>query len=181
MRAINGTAMVVLIVCTTAFAPFADAKRVSGEFSGSGTLAQLDLDGDGNATAGSNVSVGTGTLGPTHGWGVSELSPWDGTSFCSDTELKQFFSASATVTRVESGDIYYTRFEDGSLCYNYTDGSFTFSGHDTVTGGTGIFAGATGRIGTTGKGQVLIRDANGGAAMSAFSGSIKGDIVLRTR
>ena len=181
MRLINGTAIAVMIVCVSAFAPLAQAKRVSGEFSGSGTLAQLDLDGDGTATAGSNTSVGSGTLGTTHGWGVSELAPWDGTSFCSDTELKQFFTAGATSTRIESGDMYYTQFEDGSLCFNYRDGTFTFSGHDTVTGGTGVFADATGRIATTGKGKLLLRDATGGAALSAFSGSTKGEIVLRSR
>ena len=181
MSVINGAAVVVVIVCAWAFAPLAEAKRVSGEFSGAGTLAQLDLDGDGTATAGTNESIGSGTLGSTNGWGVSELAPWDGTSFCSDTELKQFFTSGATATRVESGDMVYTQFEDGWLCYNYQDSTFTFNGHDTVSGGTGIFAGATGRIATTGKGKVLLRDANGGAAMSVFSGSTRGEIVFRAR
>ena len=181
MSVINGAAMAMMIVCVSAFAPLAEAKRVSGEFSGSGTLAQLDLDGDGTATAGANESVGSGTLGPTRGWSVSELAPWDGTSFCSDSELKQSFTSGASANRVESGDMYYTQFEDGSLCYNYRDSTFTFSGHDVVSGGTGIFAGATGRIATTGKGKVLLRDASGGAAMSAFNGSTKGEIILRNR
>jgi hypothetical protein len=181
MSVINGMTVAVAIVCVSAFAPLAEAKRVSGEFSGSGTLTQLDLDGDGTASASSNVSVGSGTLGLTHGWGASELAPWDGTSFCSDTELKQVFTASATAVRVESGDVYYMQFGDGWLCYNYQDSTFMFTGHDTVSGGTGVFAGATGRITTTGKGKVLLRDANGGAAMSAFSGTTKGEIVLRVR
>lgn len=181
MRLINGTAIAVMIVCVSAFAPLAQAKRVSGEFSGSGTLAQLDLDGDGTATAGSNTSVGSGTLGTTHGWGVSELAPWDGTSFCSDTELRQVFTSGASAIRIESGDMYYTQFEDGFLCYNYQDSTFTFSGHDSVTGGTGVFAGATGRIATSGAGKVLRRDASGGAAMSAFSGTTKGEIIFRPR
>lgn len=180
MRLKSGVGILVLIMFSVAFAPIAEAKRVSGQFSGSGTFANLDLDRDGIASGGSNTSVGDGTFGPTHGWGVSELLPWDGTSFCSSTELRQYFSASATTTRIDSGDAYYTEFEDGSLCFNFRDNTFTFSGHDRVAGGTGIFEGATGRIATTGSGKVLSRDAEGRAALSAFRGVTRGEIIFRS-
>jgi len=171
-----------LLVCTLIFAPMAEARRLAGDFSGAAIQAQTDINGDGdNSTSATAAFEGRSSFGVVTTTGASEFLVWDGMSFCGSTAVTVNYAAASAVMRFDSGDLLYLKLIAGSACYDYVNHSFTFSYDSSVTGGTGSFAGATGVVTTTGKGQNLLFDANDRGVLTAVRGTFKGDVATPPR
>jgi hypothetical protein len=157
----------------------AHADSMKGSFSGWSVATEIDADGDGN-TATASTAQGWSAWGPTTGSSLSETAPTGG--FCDgDPNNIEFAYTSGTgVTRFRKGDLLYTRVTGGTLCFDLTTASFTFTVSLEVTGGTGRFEGATGAFTDTGSGIALADEPlpSPRVTHSASSGTSEGEILL---
>jgi len=173
----------LLLVATLLIAPRAEAKS---RFSGSAVANEIDVDDDG-MTGDTLTFRSRGRFGNGLGQAHNELAPWDMMTFCGATSILLFYTVSTQVTTYANGDQLYQNLDNGTLCLNLEDSSFSFEIHLDVTGGTGKFQGATGSSTLTGSGQLLQGDPvpngpdpglPGRGAFSAFSGRTIDHIVL---
>jgi hypothetical protein len=172
---------IVCSVVVVALAPLAEARQVQvyGQSDETYIPTQVDTDGDTRQLATYFISQGTGTFGRVSGTGLTELAPWDNSTFCGPTDVQLKYASLSGVSRIElTGDKYFTKLVDGTLCYDYVDHTYTYSFTTSVTGGTGIFAGATGTLTGTGSGVTLQLDYAGNGVFGANHSVGKGTIEL---
>jgi hypothetical protein len=182
----------------------AASLKFSSTLSGSGATVTMDIDNDACGTAvictelsSLNTYAGTSTggiePGAFTGQSVDETDPVAGTGcFFDPTHVKgctlgtvtdacEFtFVGSAGASRTTStGDILTAKTVSGTECIDVSHGlPFNFAGSatDTITGGSGKYAGATGTAKERFSGQVLTNDFNG-HGFAWFQDSIKGTII----
>ena len=141
----------LLLVATLLIAPRAEAKS---SFSGSAVANEIDVDDDG-MTGDTLTFRSRGRFGNALSQAHNELAPWDMMTFCGATSVLLFYTVSTQVTTYANGDQLYQSLNNGTLCLDFEDSSFTFEITLDVTGGTGKFQGATGSSTLTGSGQLL--------------------------
>jgi hypothetical protein len=146
---------------------------IEATFSGSATLAGVDLNGDELLGASHGQGAGLGTLGKFTWDSLSEPNP----DFVFDTErcpllLEVQFYAFTVVLRYNSGDLLYLRLEPGDEGFGCLDPvTYANSGVAdlTVVGGTGRFAEKTGAAHLEIFVETLLRSGAGGFA---FGGGV---------
>lgn len=149
---------------------------IDATFSGSATLAGVDLNGDGILGASHGQGVGRGTLGKFAWDSLSEPDP----NFIPDTErcpslLEVQFDAFSVVLRHNAGDLLYLRLEPGDEGYGCLDPvTFTNSGVAdlTILGGTGRFAQTAGSARVELVIETLLRSGAGGFAFGGGVGTL---------
>ena len=98
---------------------------------------------------------------------------------CMKTDTGRELFISLTVRAIElTGDKYFSKLVDGTLCYDYVHHTYTYSFTTTLTGGTGIFEGATGTFTGTGSGIALQQDYAGNDVFGSNHTVSKGTINL---
>ena len=136
----------------------ASAQEIKGSFSGSGFNSADDSNDDGEASSVMEFNGRFSLFGRFTARSRGENLPWDGSSFCSPTEIRFAPLSIDTIFTTENGDMIYTQLYDGGssndLCFDVVDGSFRRTFQNQFIGGTGRFADASGYISCdlTGKG-----------------------------
>jgi len=185
VRVLRGLAGVMALIFAASGVVHPATKTITGKLSGTNVAVPLDLDGDSCFTAANGATICTDSSaysneagkssdsGSFTAQGVEEvrLVPGSGCivpGFASCTLAGSSVQGCAvrTVRREivyrdsSSGDLLFTS-GSGTGCIDLSSGppfNITGSGTETIIGGTGKNAGATGRLITTGHGQQLLFD-----------------------
>jgi hypothetical protein len=174
----NATSLGAILLALGLLLAAADARadgrslRYRATFSGSDHPTETDTNADGEK-ARFAISQGRSSLGSftTLNWG--EVLPWDGSSFCSATEIQlqsRFFELTQTFS---DGSRLFFELASGRVCVDVTTGAIAVELGLQVVGGSGRFAGASGQ--TTVEARVDRSFPNG---LGAFSGTSAGTIVV---
>jgi hypothetical protein len=177
------------LLCTTfAFVSWSAARVAQAReihlrlsYSGSALSTQGDTNHDG-------IKAGLGTvscksnLGRCTAQGVGEAvvaGPATCPNGSAGIDLTLLPGTGHGVTRFEeSGDLLFGQLSSETVCYDPSTGTQFKSGTDTITGGTGRFAGATGQTEFRGTQWPLYVDADGNG-FAAQEGTVTGTIVVR--
>jgi len=158
----------------------ATGQTCRGTATGSSTTS-AEIDSDMNGELG---SIGTGEgrdscHGPFTSSSAAEVEDWDSVSYC---DFDEYFTPSGVVLnylsisqviRYRNGDLMFTELDDSQpswFCYHWENPSeSTYEVHTVITGGTGVFKGATGTTVGTGRSYAL---QNMGASAGKFTSEI---------
>ena len=151
---------------------------LKASFSGSFVNTQSDTNGDGQK-GGLNTGGFKGTLGSGTFQSVVEL-VFSGPGTCPNGNPGFNFTSlpgtGHSVGRHDStGDLTFTEVTE-TLCFDPATLIQFFSGTETITGGTGRFAGATGSDTFSGTAKTLFEDAAGNF-FGEFSGTLEGTLI----
>ena len=141
----------------------------TGSFSGSVIAGYFDFDHPDESTpAFSGTFAGKDSrFGKFTGQSVTEVTP-DGQTCTPPSGVPgtgaEFTFANggggSVVIRDDGGDLHFDTVTDFTQCLDPSSGAYSFIFHDTTTGGTGKFQGATGTLTATGTGAILAGDAS---------------------
>jgi hypothetical protein len=143
-------------------------------FSGSSVRGGGDVDGDGLVGSVAFARL-RGSLGASDSQSVNELGPFAG-DLCGPAVIRQDYIYSTAVRVFPDGDVLTSELDasiPSFLCFDVVERTFTFEIHRVVTGGSGRFENATGRLVATGSGRQLGADATG-SVQSVFTGEQTG-------
>lgn len=130
------------------------------------------------AVAGHSTSSVQSNLGTFEAGARTESLPWDGVTLCWEPDrgvpigIVLVKLNDSSVWRFDDGSMIFTRFIEGINCFDWQDGSSTFDFDSEIVGGTGLFAGATGTISTSG----IVH--GGGPGAVGYTGTVTGTLVL---
>ena len=182
MRKIVGVICTILAAASLLFTAAAQAEPF--KLTGSGWANSTELDGNGNGFRISIITTfGTGTFGKSVSNATTETGGVIG--LCSlDNEPSIFrleILARTSVTRFASGALLYTTLATGgqlsSICFDPANQTLAGEIHMEITGGTGLFAGATGTLLRTTNAEVLLSE-GGRVVQVAGTVSTEGEIFL---
>jgi hypothetical protein len=133
------------------------SQKLTSQASGTLTVTSIDLDGDFIPGFISSYKGSLSPFGPFSAQGFIESSPT--TNKCTtpngEAGTESTLVAGSDVLRIDStGDLIFSTTTIFTACFGI-DSSFSFSFTDTITGGTGKFANATGSINVTGTGVIV--------------------------
>lgn len=155
----------------------AAAAQFNSSFQGATSATEIDIDADG-VPAGLGLLRGRGTAGPVTLHTVFEAGVAANTR-CGAGEIQNDLVALSSVIQDEQGSQLLSALVKGHICINTSTGVITSKAKSQVLGGTGRFAGASGRLTTTCQGFILAVDvvaAGPRPAHTALSCQIKGQI-----
>ena len=151
--------------------------KLNGSGASTGVVTGDPDSGEPLVNRGISNAVSTGSLGSTHTSGRSELGDWDGITLCEYAPgvigVLLVYESGTNIDTAANGDQLFRRISaspDSTLCFDFTDGRFTFTIYTDIVGGTGRFAGASGTAVTTGSGS------NVDDGHSAFQFSLEGEL-----
>ena len=172
-----GFAMVLLMVVASGRAEALELT-LSGSLDGTFVSTPIDTNGDGTT-----ATLGLGTLSTALGkftvQNVAEfLFPLAAPVICPTDNVEfPFLLNTGIITSGLTGDQIFFEFFTGTLCFDPTTGIGTASGAGNITGGTGLFEGATGTLtGVTTVTHVLF-DSAGNMAFGSRNGTAAGTLI----
>ena len=112
--------------------------------------------------------------------------PVPATDRCPEGSTLEFhLQQNHSVSTEENGDQLFAEIKtnDATLCFNESDGTFSFTGHGTITGGTGHLKGASGTFESRGTGKYLVFGFKKGifGGFGHYNGTTTGKLTLPTR
>lgn len=172
----------LLVVASVLVAAPAGAAKFTVNYSGATSGTEMDIDDDGVPgvlATGSGKGKGAAKGGnPVTSHAVFDAAP-AATTNCAADELENQLTASTNVLQDSKGNQLYLLLDSGYLCVDGTFTTFTMKIKETVIGGTGKFAGASGTATTTCSGVFLEIDfitGGGRPAHGAYDCKTKGKI-----
>jgi hypothetical protein len=170
-----GTVMGLALAFAT---PFVAAEPFQATFSGWSVAATMDVNAD--AISGFSTTVsGVGRFGRFQAHTVSETGPVTG--ICGPTAVTLEFTVWSNIQRFADGDLLYYSLDESQaskVCFDYVSGALSNEIHALISGGTGRFKNATGRVVLNATGDQTLADTAGNGVHSSVSGTVEGEILL---
>jgi len=156
------------------------AEEFSGTYAGTFTENRMDLNDDGTVGGWDTARADT-TIGQLNFQETMERQPVASpTGLCPTGQLEfELVFGTGVDTAADTSQIFY-QIDESPVCLDPATFTFTGTAQESILGGTGRFAGATGNFESTFTGSYLVFDDSpeSNQGFGPFSGSFTGDITI---